>query len=94
MLCGGDGQPYKQNWHRDWQGWDPLENGGEEGSFGANGKHVEWKDAGCTLVQTPSPMEDLSVLDEHCVLMSGGHLFQAQRATAASHFHTPVPPGA
>ena len=42
MLCAGDDQPYKQNWHRDWQGWDPHENGGEELTFGANFKHIEW----------------------------------------------------
>ena len=23
MLCAGDSQPYKQQWHRDWAGWDP-----------------------------------------------------------------------
>eukprot|EP01052_Picozoa_sp_SAG31_P011384 SAG31_NODE_642_length_13301_cov_14.143084_15_plen_256_part_00 len=75
MLCGGDGQPYKQKWHRDWQGWDPMGNGGEEGAFGANYKHVEWNSPlqvdDHFLNVVPGSHRRRSSADERAVCLSG-----------------------
>lgn len=75
MLCAGDGQPYKQNWHRDWQGWDPHNNGGEEGSFGANFKHIEWNspliDDDHFLNVVPGSHNRRSTREERAVCLSG-----------------------
>ncbi len=44
-----------------WQGWDPHNNGGEEGTFGANFKHIEWN----------SPLVD----DDHFLnVVPGSHI--------------------